>query len=623
MKGLQPTAQPSPGQGGAEHASERTPDVRERARGGDNAGAGRISGRRIGVYVCHCGGNISDYVDVEKVIADIRDAGDVVVAKTAMFACSDATQGEMVADIEAQQLDGLVVASCSPKLHTYTFRAVAGRAGLNPYEYSQVNIREQCSWVHTDDREAATAKATALVNAGISRTRLTTPLEPMVVETLPHTLVIGGGVAGLRAAIGLADIGLRVTLVERELQLGGWVGGFGPMYPRGRDGRELVETLVAEVGRRPAITVLTGAEVVAKAGSLGNYRVSVRVGGDGAAALEIAVGSVIVATGFESYQPEIGELGYGIEGVVTLPELKALVDTAAGGSAEPMSWHGRRVRSLAYVYCVGSRQAADAGGANQYCSRFCCAATVQTAVQVAGLDPSIRQFHLYRDMRTYGKFEPLYTSAREAGSVFLKFDPDAPPEVRWDEARGGLTVTVRDLLTENAELAIPVDLVVLVTGMVPRANDALVDVLKLPAGSDGFFNEIHPKLRPVETVVDGVLIAGACQGPRTSAESVASGLAAVTQSAAILKKGYTELDPLVATVQAEACTACGDCLTACPYDAISMSESPDGHVAVISPTGCKGCGGCVPLCPENAIDLLGYTDAQVSAMIESLVEVPA
>jgi heterodisulfide reductase subunit A len=225
-------------------------------------------------------------------------------------------------------------------------------------------------------------------------------------------------------------------------------------------------------------------------------------------------------------------------------------------------------------------------------------------------------------MRTYGKFEPLYTEARKAGSVFLKFDNEEPPEVARN-ADGTLAVTVRDLLTERTQVSIPVDLVVLVTGMVPRENQSLVDVLKLPAGSDGFFNEIHPKLRPVETVVDGVLIAGACQGPKTSAESVASGLAAVTQSAAVLKKGYTELDPLVAVVDADACTACGDCLTACPYDAITMAEEQDRHFAVISPTGCKGCGGCVPICPENAIDLLGYTNAQISSMIESLAEVPA
>ncbi len=575
-------------------------------------------GRRIGVYVCHCGGNISDYVDVEQVVSDISEAGDVVVSRTTMFACSDASQQDIEADIKANDLDGLVVASCSPKLHTYTFRSVAQRAGLNPYEYTQVNIREQCSWVHTDDREGATAKATALVKAGIGRTRNTVPLEPMVVDTIPHTMVIGGGIAGLRAAIGLADIGLRVTLVERELVLGGWVRTLGKMYPHDRQGADLIAHLVSEVKRRDAINVLTGAEVVGKSGSFGNYHVQVRVGGEGAGTIEVAVGSIIVATGFDSYTPEDGELGFGLPGVITLPQFKSLVDGAAA-SAAPLAWEGRPVRSVAYVYCVGSR--GTAGCSAQYCSRFCCASTVQTAVEVAGLDRSVRQFHLYRDMRTYGKFEPLYTEARDLGSVFLKFDNDEPPTVATS-ADGRLTVTVRDLLTERTELAIPVDLVVLVTGMVPRENSTLVDVLKLPAGTDGFFNEIHPKLRPVETVVDGVLIAGASQGPKTSSEAVIQALAAVTQSAAILKKGYTELDPLVAIVEPDDCTACGVCLTACPYDAISMTEEGDRHFAVISPTGCKGCGGCVPMCPDNAIDLLGYTNAQVTAMISSLAEVP-
>lgn len=571
--------------------------------------------RRIGVYVCHCGGNISDYVDVEQVITDIRDSGDVVVSRTTMFACSDASQQDIEADIKANGLDGLVVASCSPKLHTYTFRGVAQRAGLNPYEYTQVNIREQCSWVHTDDREGATAKATALVKAGIGRTRNTVPLDPMVVDTIPHTLVIGGGIAGLRAAIGLADIGLRVTLIEREQALGGWVKQLGQMYPHGKDGGALIADLVAGVKARSAITVLTGAEVVGKAGSFGNYRVTVRVGGEGAGTIEVMVGSIVVATGFDSYTPEDGELGFGLDGVVTLPKFKEMVDSASG----PLFWNGRPVRSVAYVYCVGSR--GTAGCSNQYCSRFCCASTVQTAVQLSGLDASVRQFHLYRDMRTYGKFEPLYTEAREAGSVFLKFDNDEPPTVAQG-ADGKLTVTVRDLLTERTELAIPVDLVVLVTGMVPRENQGLVDVLKLPKGADGFFNEIHPKLRPVETVVDGVLIAGACQGPKTSAESVTQALASVTQSAAILKKGFTELDPLVAIVDAEACTACGDCLTACPYDAIKMAEGADRHFATIDAASCKGCGGCVPICPENAIDLLGYTDAQITEMITNMAEVP-
>lgn len=589
-----------------------------------------MDARRIGVYVCHCGGNISDYVDVEQVAAAAARQGDVVLAKTAMFACSDATQQEMVADIGAERLDGLVVASCSPKLHTVTFRGVATRANLNPYEYSQVNIREQCSWTHTDDPAGATRKAMQLVNAGIARTRLSTPLEPLVVKTTPRTLVIGGGITGLRTALGLADVGLSVFLVEREAELGGWIGRFGAIYPHERDGRQLIATLVDEIRKRPTITVFTGAELVSKSGSFGNYRAGIRVTGepDGSAAMiELEVGSIVVATGFETYEPEAGEFGYGIDGVVTLPEFKALVDGANG----PLVHHGRPVRDIAYVYCVGSRQDGAPDG-NAYCSRYCCTAAVHASLQVAGLhkratetngsDAPVHQYHLVRDVRTYGDYELLYEASRKRGSVFVKFAEDAPPAVAVDYA-GRLSVTVRDLLTGGEAITIPADLVVLVTGMVPRPNEELIAALKLPKSRDGFFNEIHPKLRPVETVVDGVLIAGACQAPRNSSESVGSGLAAVAQSAAILKKGVAELDPLVATVDADACTWCAKCLEACPFGAVDKLAVEGRDVAVISEAGCKGCGGCAPICPTNAIDLRGYTDAQVTAMIDRLAEVPA
>jgi heterodisulfide reductase subunit A len=223
-------------------------------------------------------------------------------------------------------------------------------------------------------------------------------------------------------------------------------------------------------------------------------------------------------------------------------------------------------------------------------------------------------------MRTYGKYELLWAESREKGSLYLRVPDDEPPVVE-ERPAGGLTVTARDLLTAGEEVAIPADLVVLVTGMVARENDELVKALKLPVGNDGFFNEIHPKLRPVETVVDGVYICGACQSPKSSAESVASGLAAVTQSGAILKRGYAELDPLVAIVDEERCTWCGKCLEACPYDAIEEIESGSRQVARVIKTACKGCGGCVPVCPVDAVDLQGYTDAQIKAMIDGLLEV--
>ena len=236
------------------------------------------------------------------------------------------------------------------------------------------------------------------------------------------------------------------------------------------------------------------------------------------------------------------------------------------------------------------------------------------------MDPSIRQFHLHRDIRAYGRNELLYKASREAGSTYLKFADDQPPAVA-KLAGGGLGVMVTDLLTDSREITLPVDLVVLVTGMVPRQNAGLVEVLKLPVGSDGFFNEIHPKLRPVETVVDGVMIAGCCQSPRTVGESVAAGLAAVAQSAALLKKGYAELEPLVARVDPAKCVGSGACLTSCPYDAITSIEWDGRPVATVDPATCKGCGGCVPICDVDAIDLLGYTDAQMRAAIEELIAV--
>ena len=564
--------------------------------------------RRIGVYVCHCGGNISDHVDVDAVKQAVGGDADVVLAETSLFACSDGTQQDMIRAIQEQELDGLVVASCSPKLHLFTFRGVATRAGMNPFQYTQVNIREQDSWAHTDDPAGATEKAIGLVKAGIAKTRLSEPLQPLVVETTPKTMVVGGGIAGLRAAIGLADIGLGVYLVEREAELGGWVRRFGEMYPNEREGHELVAELVAEVRRRATIVVLTNAELVSKSGSFGNYVAEVRV--DSGEVIHADVGTIIVATGFDTYRPQAGEYGYGIDGVLTLAEFKELVDAADG----PLVHAGRPVRTVAYVYCVGSRQP----GGNEYCSRFCCAATCHAAIGVADLDPSIAQYHLYRDIRTYGKFELMYTEARERGSVFMKFPADTPPAVaRGDDGR--LLVTTTDTLTGGEELTIPADLVVLVTGMVPRENETLVKALKLPVGTDGFFNEIHPKLRPVETVVDGVMVAGACQGPKSSSESVASALTAVTQSAAILKRGVAELDPLVATVNADACTWCGVCLEACPYAAVDKIACDGRDVAVVNAAMCKGCGACAPMCPKEAIDLLGSTDEQVRAMIDALV----
>jgi heterodisulfide reductase subunit A len=570
--------------------------------------------KRIGVYICHCGGNISDYVDVERVRRAVQDEPGVVVAKTAMFTCSDATQQEMVRDIREQNLTGLVVASCSPKLHLFTFREVARRAGLNPYQYTQVNIREQCSWAHTGDRAGATEKAIRLVRGGIARTNFTEPLEPITIDTVPKVLVVGAGIAGLRAATGLADLGLSVLLVEKSAAAGGKVAGLGKMYPHEKTGREIIARLVDEVKRRENITLFTNAELVEKSGSIGNFRVKIRLGGKQREEIEENAGCIIVATGFDTYRPREGEYGYGIDGVLTLAEYKELLDRCGGGPV----YNGKPVKDVVYIYCVGSRQQAGEKP-NRYCSRYCCNAAVHVSIQSSEASPGIHQFHLFRDMRTYGKFETLYGRARDQGAVFVRYSESEPPAVEKG-ADGKLKVTVKDLLTFGEQIEIPADVVVLVTGMVPARNEALVDVLKLPVGRDGFFNEIHPKLRPVETVVDGVFICGACQGPKNSAESVASALAAVTQSASILKKGYVELEPLIASVDPGLCELCDVCAGACPYSAIERDHYQGKEVARVNEAVCKGCGGCAPVCPRNAINLKGYTDAQMESMIDAMLK---
>lgn len=579
-------------------------------------------GKKIGVYICHCGGNIADYVDVDKVREAVEKELGVTVAKTSLFTCSDASQQEMRKDIEEQKLDGMVVASCSPKLHLMTFRNVAKRSGMNPFQYVQVNIREQCSWAHSDDKEGATCKAIGLVRGGIEKALRAEPLEPIRVTSVKKVLVVGAGIAGMRAAIESADLGVEVFLIERSSEAGGRVGGLGEMYPAGKKGTEIIAGLLGEIRKRSNITLFTNAELVEKRGHIGDFEVKVRivpaVAGTvaGAAArreeiVSLNAGAIIVATGFDVYRPKRDECGFGLDGVVTLDEFEKTIGSADG----KLERGGKQVKTIAFIYCVGSRQGAEVENANLYCSRFCCNAAVHASLVAQRKFPGLRAVHLYRDVRTYGKFELLYEEAAKAGAVFARFDATDPPKVR--EENGALVVTVKDLLTAGAEIEIEADLVVLAAGMVPRMNDGLTTALKLPIGSDRFYNEIHAKLRPVETVIDGVYIAGTCQGPKNSTESIVASLSAVSKAAALLVKGYVDLQPFVAYVMNDRCVWCGECEKACPYSAIEKIPYGDKEVARVVDVLCKGCGACVPVCPKDATQLKGSTDDQITAMIDA------
>lgn len=569
--------------------------------------------RRIGVYVCHCGGNISDHVDVDKVIEGVVNEPGVVVAKTHMFTCSDASQQMMIDEIVAEKLDGLVIASCSPKLHMFTFRGMSERAGLNPYQYVHVNLREQCSWAHTGNKSGATAKGINLVRAGIAKCALTHPLQALRIETMPRALVIGAGVSGMRAALALADMGLSVFLIEREAEAGGWAREPGHMGPEGQFGPDVVAELLDRIQKHERVMLYTEAELSDRAGTIGNFDVQIRVRGE--ETIPLNVGAIVVTTGFATYEPQAGEYGWGLDGVV---DLKTFRQMLTNGKLEK---NGKPVRDVAFIYCVGSRQtqSENCPEPNAYCSRYCCTATTFTATTLYRFEDTnqqpVNQYHLYRDIRTYGHMETVYEQARHEGALFLRWDPAAPPTVT--EADGRLLVTIKDELDGGEEIEIGADMVVLATGMVPRLNNELNAQLKIPFSKDGFFSEIHIKLRPVETVIDGVFIAGTAQGPKTLAESVASSLAAVAKAGQLLKKGYVDLEPLIARIDLDKCTWCGECLKACPYGAVEKTVCGEKDIALIVGAMCKGEGACVPICPHDAIDIEGYRDDQITAMIDA------
>ena len=581
---------------------------------------------RIGVYVCHCGGNISDYVDVAEVAKTVGADPDVVVAKDLMFDCSDAAQNEMIEDIKSKHLDRLVVCACSPKLHELTFRGTAKRAGLNPYMTYHANIREQASWAHEGDRKGATAKALAHARAAVAYVGLAEPLEPPRVESTRAALVIGGGVAGMKSALDLSAMGVEVVLVERSESLGGHVSELESAYPYGRSGTEVVKGFVDELMARPNVTVLRNAEVVSAEGYVGKFDVKVRVTapletGPREELLPFRVASIVVATGFDPYRPKQGEYGYGtVDGVVTLPELQALRRESRGRELE---YHGRKVKDVAFIYCVGSMQQEEPGGIpqndvqakpNRYCSRYCCNATVNESIELNREFAGMTSYHFYRDMRTYGKNELMYEEAARKGSVFIRFEGDSPPAV--SEKEGRCLVTVKASLLQGQPVEVSADLVVLVTGMVPRTNEELNSLLALPIGSDGFYREVHQKLRPVETNTGGLLIAGTSQGPKDIRETLASASAASAKAASFALKKELELEPFVAEVDPEVCRLSKECVKECPYEAI---EVHDGK-AWVNTAKCKGCGACVAVCPSEAIQLRGLKNQQIRAMIEAMAK---
>lgn len=616
---------------------------------------------KTGVYICYCGGNISDHVDVEKVRARMEKVPGVAVARTNMFMCSDPGQELIMEDLKNGVINRVVVASCAPSLHESTFRSAISRAGGNPYQYEHANIREQVSWVHHGD--AATDKATRLISAATGKACSLKPLEPIRVDAKRHALVIGGGVAGMRAALDLAARGIQTVLVEKSRYLGGGVSRLGRLAPNGEDAGELIRDLAEQTLRNPAITVYSEASVTSFGGYVGKFTIEVSKSselspqGDGAAGLNLKPGDyspgkgvvapqfpnqekvaletgvIVLATGFSSYVPRKGEYGFReSREVITLPGLIQRIAEMNGQGGGTLALDGRSIRSLAIIHCVGSRQIPgiheenESGTLNEYCSRVCCSAAINAANFIRESYPETSVYELYRDIRTYGRGqEEMYAKASANNVIFMRFSAEEPPVVTQTPGEMfPLEVRIKDELTFGEELQAPVDLVVLATGMEPSPIADLVDMLKLPVGADRFLLETHPKLRPVELPIAGVFLAGTSQAPMDIGEACNAASAAAVKAASLLGKGYVELDPFVAEVDLQRCKGSGACVAACLNEGALklVTMDIDGeHVsrAQVTPALCLGCGACVAVCPENAININGWTLGQYESMVDMIV----
>ena len=603
---------------------------------------------------------------MEAVRDRVENLPGVAVARTNMFMCSDPGQELIMEDLKNGTVDRVVVASCAPSLHETTFRNALARVGANPYIYEHANIREQVSWVHHGD--TATAKATRLVSAAAAKAELLKPLEPIRVDAKPHATVIGGGIAGLRVAKDLAERGIEVALIEKSPFLGGQTAQLDRLAPTGEKAADIVADLVGQVRADPAITIHACSAVESFEGYVGNFKLGIKkqpaefceatdgikerkpdeiasgtyvpfegVFVDPVATdnenLTIETGVIVLATGFRSYVPRRGEYGYrNFKEVITLPDLiRILAEEQTGG--ECLEINGRKIRSVAMIHCVGSRQIPgihpedELGNLNEYCSRTCCSATLNAANIIRETYPATSVYELYRDIRTYGRGqEEIYDQAAQNKVVFLRFEDEDFPAVVENSYSDDfpLLVKLNDTLTFGEEVEVPADLVVLATGMEPTGISELVGMMKLPVGTDRFLLEVHPKLRPVELPQTGILLAGTCQAPMDVGEVCNAAGAAAVKAAALLGRGYVELDPFVAEVDMAKCKGSGACVEACLVDgALRLVEmEADGQNvqrARVAQALCTGCGACVAVCPENAIDINGWTLKQYEAMVDRIV----
>jgi heterodisulfide reductase subunit A len=648
---------------------------------------------RIGVYICHCGSNIAGTVDVEAVTEFARTLDAVIVARNYVFMCSDPGQELIRNDIRELGLNRVVVAACSPTMHEATFRRVLEDAGINPYLIEIANIREHCSWV-TEDKDLATEKAKALLSAAVRRVYYHQPLETRKVAINPATLVVGGGIAGIQAALEIADSGHKVYLVEKTPSIGGHMIQLDKTFPTLDCSSCILTPKMTQVGSHPHIELMSYSQIEEVSGYIGNFKVKIRKKARHVSAekcngcglcqekcpiktnsefdaglgkrkaiytpfaqavpnipvidtehctyflkgkcrlceqlcereaidfeqedelVDIEVGSIILATGFEVFDPTpISPYGYGrLDNVITSLEFERLVSSSGPTGGEITLKDGSAPQSIAIVHCVGSRDK----NYHEYCSRVCCMYALKYAHLIKE-KTNAEVYDYYIDMRCFGKgYEEFYQRLSEEGLKFIRGKVgEVTDQIVSDEEKGKLVVVAEDTLL-GVVTRIPADMVILCVALEPQPDAGdVARLFNISRSADGFFLEKHPKLDPVATTTDGVFVVGCSQGPKDIPDTVAQASAAAARALALISRGEIEIEAATAVIDERICSGCQLCLAVCPYSAISFDEEKE--VCRVNEALCKGCGACVSGCPSDAVALSHFTNEQIMAQMEGML----